>query len=63
MLYVLTGPLIYEEMLKKHKLYSFAMGLDSFLPIRRALELSYDYKYKGEQLGRHDKNPGMHKIN
>ncbi|KAI7857344.1 cytochrome P450 [Circinella umbellata] len=62
MIYVLTGPQIYEEMLKKRKLYNFSMGLESFLPMRRALKISYDHKYKGEQLERRDKNPVIYPI-
>ncbi|KAI9253778.1 cytochrome P450 [Phascolomyces articulosus] len=58
---VLTGPLI-RDMLRKPRWFSFEMGIQSIVPINRALKVSYDHKFKGEVLSSRDKDPIIYPI-
>ncbi|KAI7857345.1 cytochrome P450 [Circinella umbellata] len=58
---IVTGSLI-REMLHKSRYFNFEEGIQSIIPIERALQVSYDHKYKGEKLSRREKNPVSYPI-
>ncbi|KAI8148210.1 cytochrome P450 [Fennellomyces sp. T-0311] len=60
-IYVLTGTLI-QQMLRAPKYFDFVEGIQSIVPIDRAIHVSYDHKFKGEELTRRDKHPVIYPI-
>ena len=58
--------IIIREMLHKSRYFNFDEGIQSIIPINRAIQVSYDHKFKGEKLRRREKNPskeGIHMLN
>ncbi|KAI9253385.1 cytochrome P450 [Phascolomyces articulosus] len=60
-LYVVTGKLI-PEVYQNMKLYNFHDPHSEVLPIHWIQELCYGHKFKGEQIGPHDKQPVIYTL-
>ncbi|KAI9253387.1 cytochrome P450 [Phascolomyces articulosus] len=60
-LYVVTGQLI-PEIFQNTELYDFHEPYSKLIPIHWMQELCYGHKFKGEHIGKNDKQPVIHTL-